>query len=60
MRIAVAADHGGFPLKQLVLDELRRLGHDTIDLGTHSDAAVDYPDFATTRTLRTRASSTTI
>jgi ribose 5-phosphate isomerase B len=46
MRIAVAADHGGFPLKQLVLDELRRLGEDVIDLGTHSDAAVDYPDFA--------------
>ncbi len=46
MRIAVAADHGGFPLKQAVLDELRTLGHETLDLGTNSAAAVDYPDFA--------------
>lgn len=46
MRIAVGADHGGFSLKQTVIDELLRLGHEAIDLGTHSDAAVDYPDFA--------------
>jgi ribose 5-phosphate isomerase B len=46
MRIAVGADHGGFPLKQTVIDELQRLGHEAIDKGTHSDAAVDYPDFA--------------
>jgi ribose 5-phosphate isomerase B len=46
LRIAVAADHAGFPLKQAVLDELRRLGHDAIDLGTHSADAVDYPDLA--------------
>ena len=46
MRIAVAADHGGFPLKQTVIDELRRLGHEALDLGTDSAAAVDYPDFA--------------
>jgi ribose 5-phosphate isomerase B len=46
MRIAVGADHGGFPLKQIVIDELTRLGHEVIDKGTHSDAAVDYPDFA--------------
>jgi ribose 5-phosphate isomerase B len=46
MRIAVGADHGGFPLKQTVIDELTRLGHDVLDKGTHSAAAVDYPDFA--------------
>ncbi len=46
MRIAVAADHGGFPLKQRVIDELRRMGVDVIDLGTHSADPVDYPDFA--------------
>lgn len=46
MRIAVATDHAGFPLKQVVLDELRRLGHEAIDLGTHSTEPVDYPDFA--------------
>jgi ribose 5-phosphate isomerase B len=46
MRIAVAADHAGFPLKQRVIDEVRKLGHEPLDLGTHSTDAVDYPDFA--------------
>jgi ribose 5-phosphate isomerase B len=46
LRIAVAADHAGFPLKQNVIDEVRRCGADPIDLGTDSTAAVDYPDFA--------------
>jgi ribose 5-phosphate isomerase B len=46
MRIAVGADHGGFPLKDAVAAELRRLGHEVIDKGTHDTAAVDYPDFA--------------
>jgi ribose 5-phosphate isomerase B len=46
MRIAVAADHGGYALKQTVIDELHRLGHVAIDLGTNSAEAVDYPDFA--------------
>jgi ribose 5-phosphate isomerase B len=46
MRVAVAADHAGFPLKRSVLDEVRRLGHEAIDLGTHSDEPVDYPDIA--------------
>ena len=46
MRIVIAADHGGFSLKQTIIDELRLLGHDVIDKGTDSDAPVDYPDFA--------------
>ena len=46
MRIAVAADHAGFPLKARVLDEVRKLGHYALDLGTHSTDAVDYPDYA--------------
>jgi ribose 5-phosphate isomerase B len=46
VRIAVAADHAGFPLKQPIIDELRRLEHDVIDLGTHGAAPVDYPDIA--------------
>jgi RpiB/LacA/LacB family sugar-phosphate isomerase len=46
MRIAVAADHAGFPLKRTVIDELVRLGHEVIDLGTHSTEPVDYPDTA--------------
>jgi ribose 5-phosphate isomerase B len=46
MKIAVASDHGGFPLKGRVIDELRRLGHEVLDLGTNSTAAVDYPDYS--------------
>ena len=46
MRIAVGADHAGFPLKDPAIAELRLLGHDVIDVGTHSTSAVDYPDYA--------------
>ena len=46
MKIALASDHGGFPIKERVGVELRRLGHEILDLGTNSDDAVDYPDFA--------------
>ncbi len=47
MRVAVAADHAGVPVFEKVLAELRRLGHEAIDLGTH-DASLpdDYPDYA--------------
>lgn len=46
MRIAVGCDHAGFPLKAAAVAELKRLGHQVIDLGTHSVDPVDYPDFA--------------
>jgi ribose 5-phosphate isomerase B len=47
MNVAVASDHGGFPLKGRVMEELRRLGHEPIDLGDDgSDPLDDYPDFA--------------
>ena len=47
MRIAIAADHAGFELKQLIANDLRSAGHETIDLGTDSaDKPDDYPDFA--------------
>jgi ribose 5-phosphate isomerase B len=45
MRVAVASDHAGFRYKTLVADHLRTLGHEVVDFGTHSEAAVDYPDF---------------
>jgi ribose 5-phosphate isomerase B len=44
--VAVAADHGGYDLKTALLPELRALGFDVLDLGTHSVDSVDYPDFA--------------
>jgi ribose 5-phosphate isomerase B len=46
MKVAVACDHGGFPMKAAVLDAVRDAGHDAIDLGTHSSDPVDYPDFS--------------
>jgi ribose 5-phosphate isomerase B len=47
MKIAVGSDHGGYSLKQVVVDELTSLGHEVIDCGAHSyDDGDDYPDFA--------------
>ena len=46
MKLAVGADHAGFELKDAVRDALRKEGHEVLDLGTSSTAAVDYPDFA--------------
>jgi ribose 5-phosphate isomerase B len=46
MRIACAFDHAGFPLKPLVLETVRDLGHEPVDLGTDSTDPVDYPDTA--------------
>jgi len=46
MKVALACDHAGFPLKQLVLTVLHDLGHETLDLGTNSTDPVDYPDYA--------------
>ncbi|MFD1786706.1 ribose 5-phosphate isomerase B [Sphingomonas floccifaciens] len=45
MRIAIAADHAAFALKQTLAAWLRETGHDVLDLGPDSDARVDYPDF---------------
>ena len=45
-QIPIAADHAGFPLKQRLVAELRKLGYDPIDLGTNSADSTDYPDYA--------------
>ena len=47
MKIALGTDHGGYSLKQAVVDELQKQGHTVIDCGAKSyDASDDYPDFA--------------
>lgn len=46
MRIAIGADHAGFQLKQLLIDELAALGDETVDFGTDSEESCDYPDIA--------------
>jgi ribose 5-phosphate isomerase B len=43
MRIAIGADHAGFQLKEHLKQTLSTLGHQVEDLGTHSEASVDYP-----------------
>ncbi|MBX3281029.1 MAG: ribose 5-phosphate isomerase B [Acidobacteria bacterium] len=46
MKIALAADHAGFEEKEKLKAELDSLGVEYTDMGTDSDASVDYPDFA--------------
>ncbi|MDD2455947.1 MAG: RpiB/LacA/LacB family sugar-phosphate isomerase, partial [Kiritimatiellae bacterium] len=46
MQIIIACDHGGLSLKQGIADYLKGTAHTLEDLGTFSDAKVDYPDFA--------------
>lgn len=46
MNIAMAADHGGFELKNILRDYLTEKGHTVFDLGTNSQSSVDYPDYA--------------
>ncbi|MEO9148346.1 MAG: RpiB/LacA/LacB family sugar-phosphate isomerase [Burkholderiaceae bacterium] len=46
MKIGIAADHGGFALKEQVAQSLRRSGHEIVDFGAyHLDPEDDYPDF---------------
>lgn len=46
MRIAVGADHAGFEMKRDLAAAMAQQGHEILDVGTHSTAAVDYPDIA--------------
>ena len=46
MRIAVAADHAGFFLKEQIRLVVAQLGHEVDDLGAHNAEPSDYPDFA--------------
>lgn len=45
--LAIAADHAGVALKAELVTELKKLGHEVVDLGPSSTDSVDYPDFAT-------------
>jgi ribose 5-phosphate isomerase B len=46
LKIAIGGDHAGFTLKQELAESLRQAGHEVLDLGAHSTAPSDYPDFA--------------
>ncbi len=45
--VAIACDHAGYGLKQLLIPEVEALGYTVLDLGTDSEQSVDYPDFGT-------------
>ena len=44
MRVAIATDHAGFPLKEPITDWLAGAGHEVVDFGVDSTQPVDYPD----------------
>jgi ribose 5-phosphate isomerase B len=44
--IPIGSDHAGFQLKERLVEELRALGYEPLDLGTHSADSTDYPDYA--------------
>ena len=46
MKIAIACDHAGYQLKQIIIDMVRKVGHDVLDLGTDNTDPVDYPYYA--------------
>ena len=46
MKIAVACDHGGLALKQVLLDYLQKNGYEVCDFGTNTADSCDYPDHA--------------
>lgn len=46
MKIAIAADHAGFALKERLRQRLAAEGHEVVDFGTSSTESCDYPDFA--------------
>jgi ribose 5-phosphate isomerase B len=46
MRIAVGSDHRGFEVKTRVMELLRRLNQEVLDVGPHDKESVDYPDIA--------------
>ena len=45
MRVALGADHAGFALKEHLARHLESLGHEALDLGTHSTESTDYPAY---------------
>ena len=46
MKIAVACDHGGFRLKNVLMEDLKKQGDEVVDFGTYNDESCDYPDYS--------------
>ena len=45
MKISIGSDHGGYALKQDLIDYLQSLGHEVVDCGCHDTSSCDYPEF---------------
>ncbi len=46
MKIAIGNDHAAMEMRNRVIEELKKLGHEVIDCGTDNSNSVDYPDYA--------------
>src|SRR5467141_3812985 len=46
MKMVIGSDHAGFQMKAAMVDLLRSLGHDVLDVGAFNENPSDYPDFA--------------
>ena len=46
MRVAIGTDHAGLILKKYVVDAVKSLGHEILDVGVFGDEKVDFPDYA--------------
>ncbi len=46
MKISIGCDHGGFALKNKLIEHLTELGHEVKDFGTYTSESCDYPEFA--------------
>ncbi|MBT2323369.1 ribose 5-phosphate isomerase B [Variovorax paradoxus] len=46
MRLVIGSDHAGWVLKSTVVEHIRKLGHEVVDVGSHDDKPVDFPDVA--------------
>ncbi|KFB09235.1 ribose 5-phosphate isomerase B [Nitratireductor basaltis] len=46
MKIVIGSDHAGFPLKAHVIETIKALGHEVLDVGSHDAEPVDFPDIA--------------
>ncbi|NYT35400.1 ribose 5-phosphate isomerase B [Allopusillimonas soli] len=50
MRIVIGSDHAGWPMKASIVQCVRALGHEVVDVGCHNESPVDFPDIARTLT----------
>ena len=52
MKLVIGSDHAGWSLKGGVVDHLKSLGHEVIDVGSHDPKPVDFPDIASSLTSK--------